>query len=156
MSEVTLVDVVLRQFVRSWQMFEDAVRQFPADEWREGAFAYLTPARAAYHIVETAEFYSGEIPDTFQWGHRFGGDWEAMPAEDLPSPADVLAYLADVRPQVEAWVRDVDLLAPDPAFGWTGGAFLDRALYLLRHTHHHVGEMWSELKRRGYKFPDWH
>lgn len=159
MLEMTVVDIVFRQYVRSWRMVEEAIVQIPADTWTTGAVDYLTPARTAYHIVETVEFYSGETPADFPWGHRFGGDWEGMAQEDLPSQKAVLAYLADVKPKVEAWLRtlgDAGLLAADPAFPWTGGRMLDRALYLLRHTHHHVGELWSEIKRRGQSLPDWY
>jgi hypothetical protein len=137
-------------------MFEEAVRAFSADEWRIADVVYLTPARTAYHIVETAEFYSSETPDGFPWAHRFGYDWEAdVGTKRLPTQDAILSYLADVRPKVEAWLNSADLSASDAAFPWTGGSLLDRALYLLRHNHHHVGEMWSEIKRHGHSLPDW-
>jgi hypothetical protein len=156
MSEVGLRDSLIRQFARSWKMVEEAIRSFSAEEWKTGDVTYLTPARLAYHIVETAEFYSGETADGFSWGHRFGCDWESAAPDDLPTQEAVLAYLADARSQVENWLREVDLFAPDAAFDWTGGCALDRALYLVRHNHHHVGEMWSEIKRRGHPLPDWY
>ena len=159
MPEKMLVAILLRQYERSWRMVEEAVNRIPPDTWATGDVEYLTPARTAYHIVETAEFYSGETSDDFPWGHRFGGDWEGMAQEDLQSQEDVLAYLADVKPKVEAWLQglgDAGLLAADSAFPWTGGCVLDRAFYLLRHTHHHVGELWSEIKRRGQSLPDWY
>ena len=156
MDEATMRDSLVRQFVRSWGMVEEAIRSFSADEWRTGDVDYLTPARLAYHIIETAEFYAGETPDGFPSGHRFGCDWEGAEPDDLPTREAILAYLADARTQVGGWLREVDLLAADVAFPWTGGCILDRALYLLRHNHHHVGEMWSEIKRRGHPLPDWY
>ena len=157
MDTETLSAILNRQFERSWRMFREAVEALSAEEWRASEIQYLTPARTAYHVVETAEFYSSDTPDGFPWAHRFGYDWEAeVEPEQLPTQDDILSYLADVRPQVQAWIDRVDLSAPDAAFSWTGGAILDRALYLLRHNHHHVGEMWSEIKRRGHDLPDWH
>ena len=156
MSDVALSAVLIRQFERSWRMVEQAVRIFSAEEWRTGDVDYLTPARATYHVLEAAEFYSGKSSEDFDWGHRFGCDWEGAERQELPNQEEVLAYLADVRRQVAAWLDEVDLLATDEAFPWPGGTVLDRALYLLRHNHHHVGEMWSEIKRRGYDLPDWH
>ena len=155
MSDVGLSAVLIRQFERSWRMLEEAAESFSAEEWRRGEIDYLTPARLTYHILEAAEFYSGESSEGFPWGHRFGCDWEGGELEELPTQEDVLAYLADVRPQVETWLNDVDLSATDEAFPWPGGTVLDRALYLLRHNHHHIGEMWSEIKRRGHELPDW-
>jgi hypothetical protein len=157
MSDASLNEIVIRQYGRSWRMVEEAVAAFAPEEWRTGEVAYLTPARTAYHIVETAEFYSGDTPDGFPWAHRFGFDWEAdVAAGELPTQEAILSYLADVRPKVEAWLEAADLMAPDPAFPWTGGTVLDRAHYLVRHTHHHVGEMWAEVKRRGHGLPDWY
>ena len=156
MDEAIMRDSLVRQFVRSWRMVEEAIRSFSADEWKTGDVDYLTPARLAYHIIETAEFYAGETPDGFPSGHRFGCDWEGAEPDDLPTQEAILAYLADARTQVGGWLREVDLLAADVAFPWTGGCILDRALYLLRHNHHHVGEMWSEIKRRGHPLPDWY
>jgi hypothetical protein len=156
-SEITLRDVLVRQYGRSWRMFQEAVGAFTTEEWRTGEVTYLTPARTAYHIIETAEFYSGDTPDGFPWAHRFGFDWEAeVEAERLPTQKDILSYLSDVHPKVDTWLATADLMAPDAAFPWTGGTVLDRAHYLVRHTHHHVGEMWSEIKRRGHDLPDWY
>jgi hypothetical protein len=157
MSKATVSEIVVRQYERSWRMFEEAVGTFTAEEWRIGDVTYLTPARTAYHVIETAEFYSGDTPDGFPWAHRFGFDWEAeVEAEALPTQEDIMAYLEDVRPKVDAWLKSVDLMAPDTACHWTGGTILDRAHYLVRHTHHHVGEMWSEIKRHGHDLPDWY
>jgi len=154
-SATELSGVLVGQFERSWRMVEEAVGTFSAEEWRTGEIDYLTPARLAYHILETAEFYAGESPDGFPFGHRFGCDWEGAQPEELPTQEDVLEYLAEVRSQVETWLTSADLLAADDAFTWPGDTVLDRAVYLQRHTHHHVGEMWSEIKRRGHDLPHW-
>ena len=157
MTTATLAEVLTRQYERSWRMLREAVQAFGAGEWRTGAVDYLTPARTAYHIIETAEFHTSDTPDGFPWAHRFGFDWEAaVEAERLPTQDEILSYLSDVQPKVETWLNVADLMAPDTAFPWPGGTILDRAHYLLRHTHHHVGEMWSEIKRRGHDLPDWY
>jgi hypothetical protein len=154
MAETTLNEILKRQFERSWKVVSEALQSFSPEEWTAGDVDYLTPARTAYHIVETAEFYSSDSPDGFPWGHRFGCDWEGAQPDELPAREEIIAYMAEVRAQVETWLNQ-DLLAEDPAFPWTGGTLLDRALYLVRHNHHHVGELWSEIKRRGHPLPDW-
>jgi hypothetical protein len=153
MSDTTLI--LIRQFDRSWRVVEEAVRAFSAEEWRVADTEYLTPARSAYHIIETAEFYASATPDGFPWGHRFNCDWEGASAEQLPTQEAILTYLGEVRAQVASWLESANLCEQDTAFPWTGGTILDRALYLLRHNHHHVGEMWSEIKRKGHPLPDW-
>ena len=155
MNVPTSNEVLRRQFERSWQVVTKAMATFTPEEWVTGEVDYLTPARLAYHIVETAEFYTGDMPDGFAWGHRFGCDWEGAKIAELPDQESVAAYLTEVRDQVESFLRQ-DLLAEDPNFPWCGGTRLDRALYLMRHNHHHVGELWSEIKRHGHELPDWH
>lgn len=147
--------VLLRQFNRSWQMFEEVVRQFPAETWRSDEIDYQIPARKAYHIVEGADFLIGTTPE-FEWGYRFGGDWEGMKPEDLPSQEAMLTYLEEINPKVEAWLLDLDLMASDEAFPWPGGTLLDRALYLLRHNQHHIGELWAACKQHDLDLPKWH
>jgi hypothetical protein len=155
MTDTQLNEIIRRQFVRSWQVLTEAMAAFMPDEWTTGEIDYLTPARLAYHIVEAAEFYTRDTSYDFPWGHRFGCDWGGAKAEELPDRDAVAAYLAEVRDQVERFLSQ-NLLADDPDFPWCGGTRLDRALYLVRHTHHHVGELWSEIKRRGHGLPDWH
>lgn len=154
MTDTALNETITRQFARSWQVVTEAMAAFTPEEWVTGEVDYLTPARLAYHIVETAEFYTSDTPEGFPWGHRFGCDWEGAKVEELPDQDAVAAYLAEVRDQAKRFLSQ-DLLAEDPDFPWCGGARLDRALYLVRHTHHHVGELWSEIKRCGHNLPDW-
>ena len=156
MNDTSLKEIVVRQFARSWQVFVEAVQSFTAEEWRTGDVDYLIPARLAYHILEAAEFYSSETSFDFPSGHRFNCEWDGAKSDDLPSQEDILSYLADVSLQAETWLRGADLLTSDDDFPWAGGSVLDRAFYLLRHSHHHIGEMWSEIKRRGHALPDWH
>jgi hypothetical protein len=134
------------------------VRRFPAEQWRGGEIDYLIPARLALHVIEAAEFYSGDSPEEFRWGSRFGVNCERTPPEQLPDQEAMLRYLDEVQARVETWLRgltDADLLLPGQAFPWTGRCVLDRAIYVLRHTHQHIGEMNAELRRRGCPRAQW-
>lgn len=88
-----IADSLKEQFDRGWRMVDATVSETPEDVWRTGGRNYLCPARLAYHIAETAEFYLSDR-DEFPFGHR-----------------------------------------------WCGPTLLDLALYVLRHTLHHHGEM---------------
>jgi hypothetical protein len=158
MSDTTISVSLIEQFARSWEVLRDAVRQFPAEQWRCGEIDYLIPPRLALHVIEAAEFYAGDTPEGFHFGGRFGVDWEGSPAEQFPDQEEMLRYLDEVQAQVEAWLRglsDADLLLPGQAFPWTGRCVLDRAIYVLRHTHQHIGEMNAELRRRGCPRAQW-
>jgi DinB family protein len=159
---MTVAQVVSGQFTGVWDMVRRAIDQIPHAQWRSGervaGKAPVIPARTVYHAIEAAEFYAEQTPDTFPWGHRFGVDWEAATPDQLPTAAQARAYLDEVQSRVEAWLSGLDdaaLLAPDNLFPWTGGTVLDRALYMLRHTQHHVGEINTELYRRGLPRVKW-
>jgi hypothetical protein len=38
---------------------------------------------------------------------------------------------------------------------WTGGTRLDRAIYSLRHSQHHLGQINAELRRKGVSRGEW-
>jgi uncharacterized damage-inducible protein DinB len=69
-----------------------------------------------------------------------------------------LSRLTDVRAIVErrlAKLDDAALLEPEELHPWTGQTRMDRLLYVLRHSQHHLGEMNAELTRRGIKAAIW-
>lgn len=148
---MTIAESLSNAFARTWEMYRSAINDIPEEHWRSGDDGYLIPARLAYHVFEAAEFYSGKTPKGFEWGHRFGADWEGATTEQLPTEEQALAYLEEVRERVDTWLRgmsDSDLLSHDSEFLWTGSSFLDRALYLLQHNRQHIGEINAELRRR--------
>lgn len=147
---------VLEQFNRGLAMFREAVLAFPGHEWKLGETDYLRPAGVAYHVVETLRFYAGDTPaDRFNWGGRFGVDWESPESERLPSQQELIDYLDEVWPVAREWIAANDLTHAEILFPWTGPTLLSRMGYVLRHIQHHTAEMALELTRRGCKAPEW-
>ena len=146
------------QFEHAWDMFAEAVRLFSAEQWRQDSGLVLAPARVAYHLLETAEYYLSDAPGAFRWGGRFGVDWESADAGALPTQEDILAYLGEVRRACQDWLNRRaahGMLDLDPVYGGEGMSRLDRSLYLLRHTHHHIGELCAQLRRYDLPRPGW-
>jgi len=148
-------EAVREQFRRSLAMVRNAVESFPTAHWRQtGTFR---PAGAALHIAETIEFYiSGRSVQSFPWGRRFGVDWEGAPAASLPDKASVEVYLSDVEQQFDRWLENTNVYSPEQTYPWTGSTILERCLYVLRNTQHHLGELSLALKELGKEPPDWH
>jgi len=161
MSASGIMTSLLDHYNRAWDMLREAVEAFPDEQWRTADTDDLIPARQALHIIESAAFYSGEwTGKKFPTGERLSCNWEFSAASELPSRQDVLTYLDEARAKVEAWLTkrgDAGLLGEpvDKRFPWTGACELGRALYLIRHTHHHLGKMHAELRRRGIARPEW-
>ena len=94
----------------------------------------------------------------FEWGGRFGADWEGAGPGDLPGQRPILDYVDDIETGVASWLQemgDEQLLLPQVAFAWTGGCPLERALYVLRRIHRHVAELNLILRARGLNPADW-
>ncbi|MDP6361428.1 MAG: DinB family protein [Planctomycetota bacterium] len=157
MSASSISDSIVTQFRRSWDMLRDCVHRYPENEWKDSDIDFLRAPRLVVHAIEAAEFYCGESPDGFKWGHRFG-DWEGMSFDELPGQEQVLAYLDEIGEKFEGWARamsDEDILGSNDAFPWTGERVLDRISYVMRHTHQHLGEMGAELRRKDLPRPKW-
>ena len=140
---MAIVEALTDQYERGWRMVEATVAAIPDARWREAGRDYLNPARLAYHLVETVEFYFSDSDD-FPFGQRFGGDWPKLAPAELPSRDDVRDYLREVREKSTRWIRrhdDVSILGPNRRHPWCGETLLGLALYVLRHTLHHHGEM---------------
>ncbi len=146
---------------RTWDMLRGAIEAFPDEQWRVADEDDLIPARQALHIIESSAFYSGDwTGKKFPTGERLGCNWEFSPADELPSRQDVLTYLDEAKAKLDAWLtkRGDDGLLGEPQdkrFPWTGACELGRALYLIRHTHHHLGKIHNELRRRSIARPEW-
>jgi uncharacterized damage-inducible protein DinB len=154
MSGATIGEVVARQYDRVWGTFRDAISKLSDPQWRTSECDWLAPIRLAYHLVETAEFYSLSSP-------KDGAeplDWDSGATDQLPSQAQLLAYIDRVQPMVREWLTtcsDEAFLSSETEFDWTGGTRLDRAIYSLRHSQHHLGQINAELRRKGLPRGEW-
>ena len=108
--------------------------------------------------------YSGGIALLFLILFAFGSqgfEWEDATPEQFPTREQVLEYMNEMQTRVEAWLKgmkDSDLLSPDTSFDSPprmGGSVLGRAMYLLRHSQHHLGELNGELRRRELPRAEW-
>jgi hypothetical protein len=149
---------LIEQLDRAWDILMESVEGFSEEEWRSGPDYQLVPARLVHHVIETAEFHTRPSAEEFVWGDCFGEELETVDPVALANRGETLEYMKLVRRQVKSWIKklgDEGLKSPDPSFICPGTYHLDRALYLLRHIQHHVGELSAELKRRGHSRPTW-
>jgi hypothetical protein len=156
--ELTLTRVIERQFENAWDMLKEAIENFSPDQWKKAKNEYFIPARVAYHAIETVDYYCQDNLKGFEWGGRFGVDWETGERDRLPQQQEVLKYLDDIRKKSSDWIKnlgDQGLLSPDKVFFLEGMTHLDRVLYVLRHTHQHLGELCSESRNRNVPRPEW-
>jgi len=155
MSQLT--QVMKDQYAAAWSL-SDAVDALDVDAWRRVGPGDLVPARLAVHILETADYYVAPDLTSFDWGGRFGIDSETASPDEFPCKTALIAYLDEVQRRCVHWIEqlgDEGLLAPDHVFHDEGMCHLDRALYVLRHTHHHLGELFVLLRAWDLSRPGW-
>jgi len=154
LADATIGEILARQFDRVWTTLRDSLGNLSDAQYCDSDCEWLAPIRQAYHIVETAEFYTNEHIDD-------GNpplDWDHGPSELLPSKSQLLVYLDRVQPAVRAWLvncSDEAFLSVEPDFNDSGGTRLDRAVCSLRHAQHHLGQINAELRRRNLPRGGW-
>ena len=150
----TLVD----QFRKSWDTLRNLVDIVPDQQWNTGADDYLIPARLAYHIIQAAERYVSELDsEEYLRTRKHNLDWQG-PAAELPAKSDFFGDVDWIQKKAEKWLvetGDDGLLQAETLYPHTGQRTLDKALYLLRHNQHHLGEMLAEVRHRGYYKDVW-
>ncbi len=154
----TISGDLIGQFESAFDMLGEAVPRFSAEQWRQDADHGLAPARVAFHLLDTVEYYMSPDPRRFKSGARFGVDWEDAPAAAQPGQEQISTYLAEIRAGCRRWMEGLDdaaMLTPDPVYGREGMSRLDLRLYVLRHTHHHIAEIAAHLRRCGLPRPGW-
>ena len=68
--------VLANQFNSVWTMLEKTITNIPDEKWNQGVGEWFF-SLTAYHVVETAEFYTRENPEGMIWGGRAGFSWDS-------------------------------------------------------------------------------
>ena len=155
---MSVVNEFLDQFEHQFKTLDSLY-----DRVNDGAWDYSDPRvkgawRWMAHVLETAEFYLGEVNDGFSWGHRFGLDWEDEQAVS-PSREAMQAYQKDVvqlTRSVLSGKTDRDLVESETVHPWTGKIYLGKLLYLMRHTQQHIGDINRVLRLNDCDALQWH
>ena len=140
-------------FLTSLQMFRDGIEKIPDDAWRCGADDYLVPARLAHHILCGLEILASGLPlhqhvKTCRYNLD---DWKG-PLENLPSRQETLNGLDWMTVRLEEWFAE---RLQEEAARVENHAHMEFALYILRHTEHHLGEFSATARLLHLERPSW-
>ena len=136
----------IQQYEHTWRVFERLVNDFDPEAWTHTGRGAITPVRLSTHILQAAKGYMQDpTPVLFVSGKSFDCDWITVPEEDLPSQADVLACIDELKAKTEHWLSAMDFDCENKAFPWAGKTRLGVVLFLLRHNLFHIGELSSLL-----------
>jgi hypothetical protein len=148
---------LLQQFNKNWNMLHQAIENAPEKYWKEvqvdeseNVWSYLWNI---FHIIETADYYSRNTPETMEWGKKAGINWDNDLHEVITEKKDRITkthlknYLEEIENRITKTfesVYDLELLNKDD-FHWFQSIY-EKYLYLLRHDMHHIGELNKALR----------
>jgi len=146
-----------KQYESMWKMLDDGIRKTNDTIWKQNVdISFFVPARLLLHIVETIDYYFDSNPKEFVWNTLC--DWENVEDTGLESKEELRSYEEKVKEKVYQWFEAkeaADLNAPEHTFHTDWATDLERAIYVLRHTQHHLGQLSHDLQRRGYEEINW-
>ena len=137
---------LIRKFDQTWRLFARIVSEFDESAWLQTGRGQITPAGFSFHILQSAKFYlEDKSTILFESGKPFEPKWDTVKKEDLPSQEDILACMKIFQQKGTDWVNEMDILAENTSFDWTGETNLGTVLFMLHHMVFHVGELSSLL-----------
>ena len=140
-------------FLSSVQMFRDGIEKIPDDAWMTGPDDYLVPARLAHHILFGLELLMSRrsFHEHIKTSRYRLDDWKG-PLEHLPGRQQALEGLDWITARLEAWFTD---WVQEDAARIENPARMEMALYVLRHTEHHLGEFAAAARLLHLERPAW-
>lgn len=148
MSSTFTSDALLREFDKTFQMLRHAIYLAPDNKW-DVEFGEQTMVGVVYHIIETINYYNQRHHDDWVFGTHLGitKDMEETKRELIWSTKvnkltkKILnTYLEETKNNLALTLATLDneQLSEADAFEWFPSR-LDKYLYTLRHTMHHLG-----------------
>jgi len=133
---------VIKQYAHTWRLFAGIVKDFGQDAWIHTGRGVLLPFRIAFHILKSTTYYLEDTSTVLlAAGKPFDGNWETLAEGDRPSQDEILAGIEVLQARTERWLSEMDFGAENRTFGWAGATKFGVALFLLRHTLYHIGEL---------------
>lgn len=140
-------------FLASLQMLTEGIEKIPDHLWRqEHSDDYLIPVRITYHIFLGLEWFVSTVPpEEHRKTRRYNLDWTG-PVDAMPDRQEMLADLEWMTGRIHEWFA---AWMQEAAEGVDSSPRMEKALYFLRHTQHHLGEFCAVARLLQQERPAW-
>ncbi len=133
---------ILNQYSHFWRTYRSICSAFDQDSWKKLGFGLTQPDRLALHILQSTIFYiEGKTPFVRRDGTLIDNYYAELDKKDLPNLDNILFILDEVEKKTANWINNLDFDSKNEEFPWTGESAATVVLFVLRHSHHHLGEM---------------
>lgn len=148
-----IADTIAEQVTRVCVFVKRAIEGAPEALWEGVDEAERGVWQHCAHVIESLEFYLLDYgADAFPWNHEFKLDWEDFGNPARPTKARMASYLQSTAERIASHVAgltDEQIMSPETHAPWVGATYLDKAIYVLRHTTQHIGEVNQVFSRHG-------
>lgn len=134
----------LNQFDHLWRTFRKIVADFDEKALRTSGVGQTVPLGLSFHILGSTKFYiqDTDTPLKLKNGEILPGPEEKPNENDEPpNSEDIQFMIDDLKAKTKKWLLELDFDAKNEKFEWTGKSQGSVALFLLRHSQYHLGEM---------------
>ncbi len=133
---------LLNQYAHVWRTYRCVCRDFDEASWRSLGFGVTQPDRLALHILQSAIFYiEGRMLLMRKDGSFIDNRSSEIDKSALPDVENVLFMVETVARKTETWIREMDADGKNEEYPWAGETAQSVALFLLRHSQYHLGEL---------------
>ena len=130
------------QYAHTWRVFIRLVNDFDDESWLYTGRDATTPARLSFHILKSTKYYLGDLSEMkFISGKSFEINGQTAVEDELPSRDDILQGIDEFSRKTETWLSGLDYMSANDVFPWAGKTKLALAIFLLRHSLYHLGEL---------------
>lgn len=130
------------QYAHTWRVFIRLVNDFDDESWLYTGRDATTPARLSFHILKSTKYYLGDLSEMkFISGKSFEINGQTAVEDELPSRDDILQGIVEFSRKTETWLSGLDYMSANDVFPWAGETKLALAIFLLRHSLYHLGEL---------------
>lgn len=140
---------IMNQYSHFWRTYRKVCSDFDLKSWKESGFGITQPGRLALHILQSTIFYvEGKEPLVLKDGSPVECHSAEMDREALPDLENILFCLETVEKKTEDWINNMEFESRNEKFPWTGETAFSVALFVLRHSQYHLGEMNAMLNEQ--------
>jgi len=115
-----------------------------------------------YHIIETVEFYGKNSPKDMEWGKRAGINWKEDSQQEIAKKKSMITkeQMKDYLDDIKLWFSGIlagssgAVLFEKDDFSWFNSK-LEKYIYSLRHSMHHIGELNKTLRDNDLERIEW-
>ncbi len=139
-------NAIIDQFHHQWRMLASTIKEFDTDSWNKSGHGLTTPPLTSFHILTSVRYYaeSGTVFRRADGSILEGGRGD-LDKSDILEKDEILANIPAFEEAVDSWLKNLELDESNTKHVYAGPSLGALALFVLRHSEYHLGEIGGVL-----------